>query len=82
MKLIKLLEIYKKLTIDSHIKKMCDEIQRLYIHEPWMNSKINRWLGFVQGFLFSHKMRTIEELRNETRYLIDELEYKKLSEKD
>ena len=67
MKLILLLEKYKTLTNDLHIKWMCDEIIRMYVHEPWMDSKINRWLGFIQGFLFCNKMRTINELRDETR---------------
>ena len=48
MKLIALLEKYKTLTTDSHIKWMCNEIIRMYVHEPWMDAKINRWLGFIQ----------------------------------
>jgi hypothetical protein len=72
MKLIALLEKYKTLTTDSHIKWMCNEIIRMYVHEPWMDAKINRWLGFIQGFLFCNKMRTIHELREETRGIDDE----------
>jgi len=73
MKLVSLLEKYKTLTTDLHIKWMCDEIIRMYVHEPWMDGKINRWLGFIQGFLFCNKMRTINELRDETRGIDEEV---------
>lgn len=71
-----LLEKYKKLTIDSHIIWMCESIQdklkyKLYAIDLF---KINRWLGYVQGYLVSQKMRTIEELREETRGLDEQLE--------
>lgn len=67
MNLINLLQKYKTLTNDEHIKWMCDEIIRMRLHEPWLVEKIHRWIGFIQGFLFCNKMRTIHELREETR---------------
>lgn len=30
-------------------------------------SKLNRWLGFVQGALFAHGMATIDELREDVK---------------
>jgi len=29
--------------------------------------KFNRWLAFVQGILWSHERRTVDQLRDETR---------------
>lgn len=83
MILVNLLEKYKKLTTDEHIKWMCDEIINNEINSSKDIFKINRWLGFIQGYLFSQKMRNIEELRNETRGIDDEfstIEFNKLCE--
>ena len=33
--------------------------------------KANRWLGFVQGVLFSWRVYTIDELRNDTRKALE-----------
>ena len=65
---------YKKLTTDEHIKWMCDKLMERDTEswDPKDYFKINRWLGFIQGYLFSQKMRNVEELRNETRGIDDE----------
>ena len=61
MKLILLLEKYKTLTNDSHIKWMCDEIIRMYVHEPWMDAKINYVMKLgelMKTFDYYNKLRT------------------------
>lgn len=76
-----LLEKYKQLIRDNsllpnsfHILWMCDEISdRREAFDISNYFKINRWLGFIQGYLYSNKLRTIDELRNETRGIDDEL---------
>jgi hypothetical protein len=67
-----LLNKYKKLTTNEHIKWMCDEILTWEDPNTLKLFKINRWLGFIQGYLYSQKMRTIDELKNETRGIDDE----------
>lgn len=34
--------------------------------------KLNRWLGFVQGAMWTIQVRSVDELRNETRDAVDE----------
>lgn len=68
-----LLEKYKQLTANEHIIWMCDEILTWEMPDAIKLFKINRWLGFIQGYLYSNKLRTIDELRNETRGIDDEL---------
>lgn len=67
-----LLNKYKKLTSYDHIIWMCFEIPNIKINSVKELFKINRWLGFIQGYLFAQKMRNIEELKNETRGIDDE----------
>ena len=51
MILVNLLEKYKRLTTDEHIQWMCDEIINNEINSSKDIFKINRWLGFIQGYL-------------------------------
>lgn len=69
-----LLEKYKKLTNDEHIIWMLLKINSMSenISSVDLLFKINRWLGFVQGFLYSQKMRTVDELKEETRGIDNE----------
>mgnify|MGYP000007453762 CR=1 FL=1 len=67
-----LLNKYKKLTTDEHIKWMCDEILTWNMPDTIQLFKISRWLGFIQGYLYSQKMRNIEELKDETRGIDNE----------
>jgi hypothetical protein len=62
-----LLNKYKKLTTDEHIKWMCDEILTWEMPDTMQIFKTSRWLGFIQGYLYAQKMRNVEELKNETR---------------
>lgn len=48
------------------IQKMQDE------GGEWSERKTNRWLGFIQGTLWSTKLRGIVELRDESRNLYDD----------
>jgi hypothetical protein len=49
-----------------HVKWAIDEC--LDMLEDSANSyKVNRWLGFIQGFMWSNDFKTINQLRNETR---------------
>lgn len=43
-----------------HVKWMIEEI--LDNHEDWDARKINRWMGFIQGVLWSNGLFTITEL--------------------
>ena len=65
------------ITDHSHIVWMCDDILKNLktIHDDKVDKlfKINRWLGFIQGWLYSCKLKTIDVLRNETRGIDDEL---------
>lgn len=72
MILVNLLNKYKKLTTDEHIKWMCDEILTWNMPDTMQLFKISRWLGFIQGYLYSQKMRNIEELKDETRGIDNE----------
>jgi hypothetical protein len=50
----------------EHIAWMCDEVA----FQPTMKfdgspDKANRWLGFVQGVLWSQGLRTIDQLRED-----------------
>lgn len=40
--------------------------------QDWSDRKVNRWLGFIQGVLWTTKMRGIVELRDESRHLYDQ----------
>lgn len=74
MILNKLLKSYKELTTDAHIKWMCDKLlDRREAFDIADYFKINRWLGFIQGYLYNLQLKTIEELRNETRGIDNEL---------
>lgn len=46
----------------AHGIKMIDEM--VTMHDP---VKLNRWFGFLQGLLYALGLRTIDELRDETR---------------
>lgn len=49
----------------AHIRSMIPQI-RQFIREGRME-KVNRWLGFIQGILFSFGIYTIEEERDHNR---------------
>lgn len=67
-----LLYSYKQLPVEKHIVWMIDEILKIEIPDTKQLFKINRWLGFIQGYLYTSHLRTIEELKNETRGIDDE----------
>lgn len=73
----KLLQKYESSSNQSHIIWMIDEIFKMLenVQEDKIEKlfKINRWLGFIQGYLYSHLLRTVDELRNETRGIDSEL---------
>jgi hypothetical protein len=49
----------------QHVRWMCSRIADLAV-APDLD-KTNRWLGFVQGVLFSEKVFTIKEMRDHNR---------------
>ena len=49
----------------AHCHGMLDKMV-VFIHEGWME-KTFRWLGFIQGVLWSHQIYTLEELKNHSR---------------
>ena len=44
----------------QHIFDMCDRLQRF---QWWKILKANRWLGFIQGWLWATKVFSIEEMK-------------------
>jgi hypothetical protein len=55
----------------SHARWMIHQIQDRAMEEEWSDRKINRWLGFIQGVMWSTKTRGILQLRDESRDLYD-----------
>ena len=49
----------------KHILWMCDEIELMLKDEKF--DKINRWLGFIQGVLWSMGKKTINEMREDNK---------------
>lgn len=72
MILTDLLYDYRQLPVEKHIIWMIDEILKIEAPNIKQLFKINRWLGFIQGYLYTSHLRTIEELKNETRGIDDE----------
>jgi hypothetical protein len=50
----------------EHIRWMCFEIPDMVMMKGW-EPKVNRWLGFIQGVLYSNKIYTIDEMRNHNK---------------
>lgn len=48
-----------------HAKWMLGEL--LSHLEKWEMDKINRWIGFIQGYFSAHNILSIKELRDLTR---------------
>lgn len=59
----------------SHLRWMISEMQNPVesrLKEKFENpTTINRWLGFIQGVLWSANLVTIQELRDQSRNLSD-----------
>lgn len=53
----------------SHVRWMIHQIQDRALKENWSDRKLNRWLGFIQGVMWSTKLRGILELRDESKDL-------------
>lgn len=49
-----------------HARFMCGEIKRLVVEEQKLD-KAQRWLGFLQGILWTHGIYSIEDMRNHNR---------------
>lgn len=57
----------------EHLIKLCDEAIEKYdefLELDKDNSKVNRWLGFIQGCLILNGLTTVEAERNFTRPLL------------
>jgi len=71
-------EIYKERVLPFQITEPCN-YGETYKHILWMlwripffvkegrRRKANRWLGFVQGFLWANGIYTIEEMKEHNR---------------
>lgn len=60
----------KKVVIDSnynnpHISKMLDALSIEVFH--WSSDKTSRWIGFIQGVLYTDGIINLDEERNFTR---------------
>ena len=53
----------------SHLKWMLEEI----VKDGMSDTKANRWLGFVQGMLFTKFIISVEDERDSTRDIFDGL---------
>ena len=66
-------------TNSEHLVWMCETAVKCY-DEFYIsdnnNSKVNRWLGFIQGILIATGCTTVDKERDRTRYLLTE--HKKL----
>lgn len=51
----------------EHVHWMCYEVIRLNKHEAVDREKVMRWLGFVQGYLASSGLFTIEQMKEHNR---------------
>lgn len=51
-----------------HVLGMLVKMREMY-GSAEQAGKFNRWLGFVQGWLYAHGLRTIDQMREETRGL-------------
>jgi hypothetical protein len=58
------LTIYMSDTDRDKIKSMIERMLREMTEQP---IKLNRWLGFIQGVLYTHGLRTVKALMAETR---------------
>lgn len=51
----------------SHIMWMAQEMQKCVVSTSADELRLNRWLGFMQGVMWSLKIVTIDRLRDETK---------------
>lgn len=60
-------------TAKDHVLWMLNELERMEMQdmEPGSRDKISRWLGFVQGVLWSTGLYTLDELREQTRKALE-----------
>jgi len=49
-----------------HVMWMAEEVKN--IAAEGNIAKAQRWLGFIQGVLWGHELRTVEELRKDNQY--------------
>lgn len=49
----------------DHAVWMCEQIFDFVKQSEW--EKAARWLGFIQGVLYSHDIRTIDQMRDDNR---------------
>lgn len=60
----KQLEEYKTKALHPHILWMLNELHKLE------GDKYNRWLGFIQGYLWTNNIYTIEQLREHNKQVL------------
>ena len=51
-------------TTRSHVRWMCQRVPAFVADKP---EKANRWLGFIQGYLWVNQDFTIEEMRHHNK---------------
>lgn len=51
---------------EQDLKHIKDMMRRLPIGED-VSDKRNRWIGWIQGVLYAHDIKTIEELKEDVR---------------
>lgn len=49
----------------SHLKTMFEPMRKM-VHKRQIQ-KLNRWIGFIQGVLFSNGLFTIDQMRSHNR---------------
>lgn len=54
----------------QHLLWMLDEMDKLNLLEPDLQGKWHAWRGFVQGALWIGEIRTIDEMRDDSRGLV------------
>ena len=55
----------KDIEIIAHIRWMCQRVE--FFLENGDMDRVNRWLGFIQGVLFSEGICTIADMRDQNR---------------
>lgn len=58
----------------SHARWMLDKMMQDAGGEGWSDRKVNRWLGFIQGILWTNKVFGIPNMRDQSMNLYDEPE--------
>lgn len=76
---VALLEIYTVILSEAagedgveHLEWMVKELRREWPRNSWHPEKKQRWLGFIQGWLWTRGFVTVEDLREQTNAAIDD----------